>query len=143
MVGAGTGMAPFRAYMQEERIGKATRRVCWLFFGERKSSEDFFYEEFWNTLQKEGRLKMDLAFSCDQEHKIYVQHRMWEERKEVWRWLEEGARLYSCGHAKKMAHDVEVCLFDIAREQGGLKEKQAEEWLLSMKQARRYLKDVY
>ena len=143
MVGAGTGIAPFRAYMQEVESRKFHPRECWLFFGERKSSADFFYEEFWKKQQRERRLKMALAFSCDQEHKIYVQHRMWEERKELWRWLDGGACLYVCGHAKKMAHDVEVCLFDIAREQGGLKDKLAEEWLVSMKQTGRYLKDVY
>ena len=143
MVGAGTGIAPFRAFMQEVECRAVTPEKCWLFFGERKSGEDFFYEEFWKRQIGQGRLRLHVAFSCDQEHKVYVQHRMWEEREEVWRWFQQGAHLFVCGHAQKMAKDVESCLLDIAKDEGGMNQSRAEEWLLCMKQNKRYLKDVY
>lgn len=143
MVGAGTGIAPFRAYMQEVESQTMTPEKCWLFFGERKSTADFFYEEFWKRQMGAGRLRLHVAFSYDQEHKIYVQHRMWQEREELWNWLEQGAHLYICGHAQKMAKDVEECLLEIACEEGSMKKEQAEEWIISLKQKKRYLKDVY
>lgn len=144
MIGAGTGIAPFRSFMQEISLQKVPPPFpCWLFFGERKSEADFYYEDFWKSHVEKGNLRLNLAFSQDQEHKIYVQHRMWEERSSVWRWLQEGAHLFVCGHAQKMAKDVEKCLIDIAREEGSLTEEHARGWLQSLREARRYMKDVY
>jgi sulfite reductase (NADPH) flavoprotein alpha-component len=143
MVGAGTGIAPFRAFMHEVEQKVFRPSACWLFFGEQKSSRDFFYEDFWKRHVEETGLRLHLAFSQDQEHKIYVQHRMWEERRHLWQWLQEGAHVLVCGHAQKMAKDVEQCLLDIAQAEGAMKDEQSKEWLKALRAEKRYMKDVY
>jgi len=143
MVGPGTGVAPFRGFMQERATRGATG-ANWLFFGERSRSNDFFYREFWEGLVQEERLVLDLAFSRDQEEKRYVQHRMEERGQELWSWLEEkGAYLYVCGSATKMAKEVEVALLRILQEHGGLEEGQARKYVRMLREQRRYLRDVY
>ena len=112
MIGPGTGVAPFRAFMQE-RIATGATGKNWLFYGDWFSEGTFLYKDFWRLLEKEDCLKLDLAFSRDQIEKIYVQHRMLEQGKELYKWLEEGACLYVCGDAKKMAKDVESALIQI------------------------------
>ena len=143
MVGSGTGVAPFRAFMQEVECGAIAPPACWLFFGGRTREFDFLYEEFWNKHVEAGRLKLDCAFSQDQEHKIYVQHRMWEQRKELWQWLNDGASLLVCGDARTMAKDVDACLVNIASKEGSLHEEEALKLLCSLRHERRYLRDVY
>ena len=143
MVGSGTGVAPFRSFMQEVEHGAIEPPACWLFFGGRKRALDFLYEEFWNSHVEAGRLKLDLAFSQDQDHKIYVQHRMWEQRKDLWRWICDGATLLVCGDAKTMAKDVDACLTAIALEEGALHEEEALKLLRSLRHEKRYLRDVY
>ena len=143
MVGAGTGIAPFRAFMQEVDAGAVGLRPCWLFFGERKSATDFFYEEFWKTQVSAGRLRMDLAFSQDQEHKIYVQHRMWERRAELWQWINDGASVLVCGNAKTMAKDVDACLANIAASEGNFSAEESLRFLRDLRHQGRYLRDVY
>src|SRR5690606_28641435 len=117
MIGPGTGIAPFRAFLQQ-RLSKRAPGKNWLFFGERNRETDFYYAPFFLSLEQEGRLRLSLAFSRDQPEKIYVQHRMWEERKSLWQWIEEGAYLYVCGDAFAMAKDVEKTLHQIACEEG-------------------------
>lgn len=143
MIGAGTGVAPFRAFMQEVEQGVFTPKACWLFFGERRQSTDFFYEEFWTSQVKAGRLRLDLAFSRDQEEKIYVQDRMWHRKDELWHWLTDGAALLVCGNAKKMAKDVDACLADIASSEGGLSSEEALRFLRTLRHQKRYLRDIY
>ncbi|MBI3236717.1 MAG: sulfite reductase, partial [Chlamydiales bacterium] len=109
MVGPGTGIAPFRAFMQERCARKAPGKN-WLFFGERNRATDFFYEDYWKQLVEEGHLELSLAFSRDQSEKIYVQHKMLESAPQLWQWLQEGAYFYVCGDAHKMAKDVEAAL---------------------------------
>jgi sulfite reductase (NADPH) flavoprotein alpha-component len=142
-IATGTGVAPFRSLMQEYELIGAPLSKYWLFFGGRKRESDFFYEEFWNQHIERGYLKMTLAFSQDQEHKIYVQHRMWEERHALWEWIDNGASLCVCGNARTMAKDVEVCLQDIAKAIGGKTESQAADFLRDLRRAGRYRKDVY
>lgn len=142
MVGPGTGIAPFRSFMQE-RIAKKTSGKNWLFFGERTAAGEFFYEEFWKEAEALGKLKLSLAFSRDQAHKVYVQHRMLEEARELFRWLEEGAYFYVCGDAHKMARDVENALLEIIRKEGALDEALAKEYLKRLRKENRYLRDVY
>jgi sulfite reductase (NADPH) flavoprotein alpha-component len=143
MVGSGTGVAPFRSFMQEVEQGVVEPSACWLFFGGRKRKLDFLYEEFWNAHVQAGRLRLDLAFSQDQGHKIYVQHRMWEQRKDLWQWLCDGATLLVCGDAKTMAKDVDACVAKIVSEEGALHEGEALRFLRSLRHERRYLRDVY
>ena len=120
MVGPGTGVAPFRAYLQERKaIGASGRN--WLFFGEQRSQCDYFYRDEFESLQKEGVLtKLHTAFSRDQSYKVYVQHRLLENAKEVYAWLQEGAHFYVCGDAARMAKDVDVALHQIIEKEGGL-----------------------
>ena len=143
MVGAGTGIAPFRSFMQEcEARGEMPSR-CWLFFREQRRDSDFFYEEFWKSHVEARSLYLSLAFSRDQEEKIYVQHRMWEERKKLWSWLQDGAAILVCGNAKKMAKDVDVTLVEIACMEGRMTKKQALQWIRDLHHQKRYLRDVY
>lgn len=142
MIGPGTGVAPFRAFMQE-RIAKNAPGKNWLFFGEWSRSHNFLYEEFWTPLANQGSLQLDLAFSRDQSEKIYVQHRMLEKARELYKWIAEGAIVYVCGDAKKMARDVEATLLTIFQEQGGLSPEESNTYLKKMRQDKRYLKDVY
>lgn len=145
MIGPGTGIAPFRAFLQH-RIAKASPGRNWLFFGEQHRATDFLYEDELLTWHRRGQLhRLDLAFSRDQSHKIYVQHRMLEQARELWSWLQAGAFLYVCGDARHMAKDVHQTLIRIAEHEGGLTPEAAQDYVnvKLMKTERRYLRDVY
>lgn len=143
MIGPGTGVAPFRAFLAERSESGAGGRN-WLFFGDRSFEHDFLYQAEWLELRKRGVLtRMDVAFSRDQSRKVYVQHRMHEQGAELWRWLEEGAYLYVCGDAQHMAPDVHAALLKVGMEHGGLDEEAAGEFVLELQQQRRYQRDVY
>ncbi|KKI90234.1 sulfite reductase [NADPH] flavoprotein alpha-component [Bacillus sp. SA1-12] len=143
MVGPGTGIAPFRAFMQErEEIGAEGK--SWLFFGDQHFVTDFLYQTEWQKWLKDGVLtKMDIAFSRDSDEKVYVQHRMLQHSKELFEWLQEGAAVYICGDEKNMAHDVHNMLIDIIEKEGGMSREQAEAYLADMQQQKRYQRDVY
>lgn len=115
----------------------------WLFFGECHRDKNFFYEEYWNRLTQEGKLKLELAFSRDQRDKIYVQHRMLENGAALYRWLSDGAYLYVCGDASAMAKDVDQALHDIIAIHAPCTEEQAKEFVKKLKKEKRYLRDVY
>lgn len=143
MVGAGTGVAPFRAFLQH-REAVNQKGKSWLFFGERRFFSDFLYQVEWQKFIKKGYLeKIDLAFSRDQEEKIYVQHRLAEKQSEIFNWLENGASFYLCGDMKYMAKDVQKTLLEIIRIQGGLTEEQAREYFKKLKKEKRFQADVY
>ena len=143
MVGPGTGIAPFRAFLQERRALGA-RGKSWLFFGSQQEKCDYFYKDEFDELRKDGYLaRIDCAFSRDQEHKIYVQHRMHESSAEFWKWLEEGAHFFVCGDAKRMAKDVDAALRQIVEKEGGLDGEKANEYIERMKTEKRYKRDVY
>jgi sulfite reductase (NADPH) flavoprotein alpha-component len=145
MVGPGTGIAPFRAFM-EERVAVGATGRNWLFFGEQHRQSDFLYGEEWLEYQRRGQLhRLDLAFSRDQPQKVYVQHRMREQAGEIWAWLQGGAYFYVCGDARHMAKDVHEELVNIARDQGGLSPEAAADYVdvTLMKTEKRYLRDVY
>lgn len=145
MVGPGTGIAPFRAFL-EQRVLEGAPGRNWLFFGEQHRATNFFYESEFTGWQNKGKLqRLDLAFSRDQADKIYVQHRLREQAKDVWAWLQGGAYLYVCGDAHRMAKDVHQTLIEIAREQGGLSPEAAVQYVEDtlMKAEKRYLRDVY
>ena len=142
MVGPGTGVAPFRGFLQE-RIAKNAAGKHWLFFGERHRDFDFFYEEFFNTLAQQNKLSLDLAFSRDQNDKVYVQHKLYEKGAEIWHWLEEGAHFYVCGEADPMAKDVESTLIRICQDFGRLTPQDAQNYLKQLRSQKRYLADIY
>ncbi len=143
MVGPGTGIAPFRAFLQERKATGALGKQ-WLFFGEQHAKTDFLYREELETWHREGTLhRFDTAFSRDQEEKIYVQHRMLQQAQELYAWLEEGAYFYVCGDAAHMAKDVEHALVQVIERAGGHTEQQALEYVATMKKEKRYRKDVY
>lgn len=142
MIGPGTGVAPFRAFMQE-RIKKGGKGKNWLFFGEWKMSENFFYGEYWRGLEKQGLLRLDTAFSRDQEYKVYVQHKMRAHGADLFKWLQEGAVLYVCGDAHRMAKDVDASLHEIVKDFGHMTEEEAKAWIKNLRNEKRYLKDVY
>ena len=143
MIGPGTGVAPFRGFVQHRRE-RGDAGKSWLFFGERRFTHDFLYQLEWQEAVAEGHLtRMEVAFSRDQPEKVYVQHRLWERRAELWAWLQEGAVLYLCGDATSMAKDVDGTLRKIAVDQGGLGEDAAAAWLEELVRGRRYRKDVY
>jgi sulfite reductase (NADPH) flavoprotein alpha-component len=143
MIGPGTGVAPFRAFLEEREETGATGK-SWLFYGDQHFLTDFLYQIEWQRWLKDGVLtRMDVAFSRDQERKVYVQHRMLEKAKELYAWLEEGAFIYVCGDKSRMAHDVHAALEAIIRQEGGLSEEAAAEYLKRMQQERRYQRDVY
>ncbi|MED5103330.1 assimilatory sulfite reductase (NADPH) flavoprotein subunit [Niallia circulans] len=143
MVGPGTGVAPFRSFLQErEEIGAEGK--AWLFFGDQHFVTDFLYQTEWQNWLKDGVLtKMSIAFSRDKAEKVYVQHRMLEHSKELFEWLEEGAVLYVCGDEKHMAHDVHQTLLTIIQKEGKMALEKAEEYIASMTQTKRYQRDVY
>lgn len=143
MVGPGTGIAPFRSFMQErEEIGAEGK--SWLFFGDQHFVTDFLYQTEWQKWLKDGVLtKMDVAFSRDADEKVYVQHRMLEHSKELFEWLEQGASLYVCGDEKNMAHDVQNTLIDIIEKEGNMVREKAEAYVAEMQQQKRYQRDVY
>ena len=143
MVGPGTGVAPFRAYLHERKQTGASGRN-WLFFGEQRQGCDFFYREEFETLQRDGVLnRFDVAFSRDQDHKVYVQHRMLENSQDIYAWLEEGAHFYVCGDAARMAKDVDVALHQIVEKVGGKTPEEAAEYVETLKKTKRYKRDVY
>ncbi len=143
MVGPGTGIAPFRAFL-EERAATGAKGKNWLFFGDQHRACDFLYEEELEEYQKNGVLNgLDLAFSRDQEKKIYVQHRMREKAPEIWAWLQEGAHFYVCGDARRMALDVDHALHAIVEEQGHMTADAAKAYIKDLTKAKRYQRDVY
>jgi len=143
MVGPGTGIAPFRAFLEERRATGATGRN-WLFFGDQRRSTDFLYAEELEAMAQDGFLtRLDLAFSRDQSEKVYVQDRMRTAGAELWRWLEEGGHFYVCGDAKRMAKDVEAALLEIVQTHGSRNAEQAAEYIAGLKSAGRYQRDVY
>ena len=145
MVGPGTGIAPFRAFIEHRKATEATGKN-WLFFGEVNQESTFFYNDEWAEYMKGGDLdKLTTAFSRDQEDKIYVQHRLLTNGKEIWEWLENGAYFYVCGDKQYMAKDVHKALIEIAEKEGKMKKKDAENYINKtlMKDEHRYLRDVY
>jgi sulfite reductase (NADPH) flavoprotein alpha-component len=143
MVGPGTGIAPFRAFMQQREADGAEGKN-WLFFGNPHFTQDFLYQVEWQQYVKSGLLsRIDLAFSRDQAKKIYVQDRLREQAADVYQWLKDGAHLYVCGDANRMAKDVHQALVDIAVEQGGQTSEEAEQWLVELRKNKRYQRDVY
>ncbi|PAF33183.1 assimilatory sulfite reductase (NADPH) flavoprotein subunit [Paenibacillus sp. 7516] len=143
MIGPGTGVAPFRSFLGEREETGAQGKT-WLFYGDQHFLTDFLYQTEWQRWLKDGVLtKMDVAFSRDTEHKVYVQHRMLENSKELYQWLQEGAVIYVCGDEKKMAHDVHGALATILEQEGGLTSEQASEYLTRLQQEKRYQRDVY
>jgi sulfite reductase (NADPH) flavoprotein alpha-component len=143
MVGPGTGIAPFRAFVQE-RAAVGAKGRNWIFYGDQKRGTDFVYEEEWREYLAKGQLtRIDTAFSRDQLLKVYVQDRMREAGAEMWAWLAGGAYFYVCGDAKRMAKDVDVALHDVIATHGGMTHEQAAEYVKQMKKDKRYQRDVY
>src|SRR5262249_22338290 len=143
IVGPGTGVAPFRAFVQERRASGATGRN-WLFFGDRQFTHDFLYQLEWQEALKEGSLaRMDVAFSRDTPDKIYVQHRLWERRRDVVDWLENGAHFYVCGDAKAMAKDVQATLVRAYADVKGVSTEAAADAVATLEREKRYAQDVY
>ena len=142
MIGPGTGLAPFRAFIEERRVLGARGRN-WLFFGEQRRASDFFYEDQFTSYERDGFLRLDTAFSRDQAQKVYVQHRLCEHARDVWAWLQDGAEFFVCGDKERMAADVESTLLQIAETQGGLTPEQAKEYVENMRKTKRYKRDVY
>ncbi|EKY3087047.1 NADPH-dependent assimilatory sulfite reductase flavoprotein subunit [Cronobacter dublinensis] len=143
MIGPGTGIAPFRAFMQQREADGATGKN-WLFFGNPHFTEDFLYQVEWQRYVKEGLLnRIDLAWSRDQDHKIYVQDKIREQGAELWRWIQEGAHIYVCGDANRMAKDVEQALLEVIAAYGEMDAEAADEYLSELRVERRYQRDVY
>ncbi len=143
MIGPGTGIAPFRAFLEERRAIGATGRN-WLFFGDQQRAVDFLYrEELEGMLREKTLTRLETAFSRDQKEKFYVQHRLKENAAELWRWLEEGAHLYVCGDARRMAKDVEAALLEMIQLAGGRSPDQASAYVHELKSGKRYQRDVY
>jgi sulfite reductase (NADPH) flavoprotein alpha-component len=143
MVGPGTGVAPFRAFVQERQATGARGRN-WLFFGDRHFTTDFLYQRDWQQYLKDEILtRMDVAFSRDQAHKIYVQHRMREQSRDIYAWMQEGAEIFICGDKGKMAADVQQELQSILQREGGMSPDTATAYLSDMKKSHRLKLDVY
>ena len=143
MIGPGTGVAPFRAFLQERRAQGHQGRN-WLFFGEQHAASDFYYQDELQGMQRDGLLThLSLAFSRDQAQKIYVQDRLREHGAELWRWLQDGAKLYICGDASQMAKDVDLALREVAHTHGGLDVEGAVDYWRQLSEQKRYLRDVY
>ena len=144
MVGPGTGVAPFRAYLQDRKASGAKGKN-WLFFGEQREKSDFLYGEEFKALQAEGVLtRLDTAFSRDQAHKVYVQHRLLENATEIWKWIDaEGAHFFVCGDASRMAKDVDAALHTIVQKEGGKAPEEAAAYIENLKKTKRYKRDVY
>jgi sulfite reductase (NADPH) flavoprotein alpha-component len=143
MIGPGTGIAPFRAFI-EERMATGAKGKNWLFFGDQHFNTDFLYQLEWMKYLKSGILtRMDVAFSRDQDFKIYVQDRMRENSKDIYDWLQEGAHFYVCGDANRMAKDVHQALIDLHAEHGDMSAEDAEAAVEELKKSRRYQRDVY
>ncbi len=143
MVGPGTGIAPFRAFVQDRIASGATGRN-WVFFGDQKSKTDFLYQEEWEKYLADGKLAhLDLAWSRDQGTKVYVQDKMRTNAAEIWAWIQNGGHFFVCGDAKRMAKDVDQALHDIIAEQGAMPIEKAQEYVKQMKKDKRYQRDVY
>ncbi|WP_077622300.1 assimilatory sulfite reductase (NADPH) flavoprotein subunit [Sediminibacillus massiliensis] len=143
MIGAGTGVAPYRAFL-EEREELGAQGDAWLFFGEQHFVSDFLYQIEWQNWLKEGVLtRMDVAFSRDTDEKVYVQHRMQERSHDLYQWIEAGAHVYVCGDEKHMAKDVHATLVEILKSEGGMNQDDAEAFLSDMRKQKRYQRDVY
>ena len=143
MIGPGTGIAPFRGFLHE-RLALGAKGPNWLFFGERSATTDFLYREELNAMRADGHLaRFDTAFSRDQERKVYVQDRMLEQGRDFWSWLQNGASVYVCGDASRMAKDVHATLQTIVEKQGCMSSMEAEEYVDAMKDQHRYHRDVY
>ncbi len=143
MVGPGTGIAPFRAFLHDRRAGGAKGKN-WLFFGDQKSATDFLYRDEIVALKNDGFLtRLDLAWSRDQQEKVYVQNRMIEHAAELYAWLEAGAHFYVCGDASRMAKDVDAALHTVVERAGGKTPEQAAAYVQALKTAKRYCRDVY
>ncbi|MEL6817939.1 MAG: sulfite reductase subunit alpha [Pseudomonadota bacterium] len=143
MVGPGTGVAPFRAFL-EEREAREAKGKNWLFFGDQTRADDFIYQDEIGAFSKKGLLsRLDLAFSRDQKEKVYVQHRMRENGRELYAWLEDGGYFYVCGDATRMAKDVDQALVDLVAEHGGRDQDAARDYVDNLKREKRYLRDVY
>jgi len=143
MIGPGTGVAPFRAFLEHRQVLGATGGN-WLIFGDQRRASDFLYEDQFRTMQEDGTLtRLDTAFSRDQAEKIYVQHRMLENAAELWAWIEDGAHLYVCGDAERMARDVDRGLAWIVAKQGRMEPAAAKAYLAGLAADGRYQRDVY
>jgi sulfite reductase (NADPH) flavoprotein alpha-component len=143
MVGPGTGVAPFRGFLHERRARGHTGRN-WLFFGEQHAATDFYYREELQAMHKDGLLtELSLAFSRDQDHKVYVQDRMREHGAQLWAWLQEGAHFYVCGDANRMARDVDQALRDVVQQHGGMDADRAQAYVRQLGSDKRYVRDVY
>ncbi len=144
MVGPGTGVAPFRAFLQDRQATGANGKN-WLFFGAQKQQCDFYYKDEFERFKQDGILtRLDCAWSRDQAHKIYVQHKMLENAAEIWRWIDsEGAQFFVCGDARRMAKDVDAALHRIVHEQGGKSVEEANAYVEKLKTDKRYKRDVY
>jgi sulfite reductase alpha subunit-like flavoprotein len=143
MVGPGTGVAPFRAFLQD-RQARGDPGRNWLFFGEQHAASDFYYREELEALQRQGLLtRLDLAFSRDQAAKIYVQDRMREQGAQLWAWLDAGAHFYVCGDASRMAKDVDAALRQVVADHGGMDADAATAYVAGMAADKRYVRDVY
>ncbi|HCB25255.1 MAG TPA: sulfite reductase subunit alpha [Citrobacter freundii] len=143
MIGPGTGIAPFRAFMQQ-RAADGAEGKNWLFFGNPHFTEDFLYQVEWQRYVKEGVLsRIDLAWSRDQKEKVYVQDKLRQQGAELWRWINDGAHIYVCGDANRMAKDVEQALLEVIAEFGGMDIEAADEFLSELRIERRYQRDVY
>lgn len=143
MIGPGTGIAPFRAFMQQ-RAADGAEGKNWLFFGNPHFTEDFLYQVEWQRYVKEGVLsRIDLAWSRDQKEKVYVQDKLRQQGAELWRWINDGAHIYVCGDANRMAKDVERALLEVIAEFGGMDIEAADEFLSELRIERRYQRDVY
>lgn len=143
MCGPGTGIAPFRAFLQE-RAALGHRGKAWLFFGDQHEATDFLFQAELQAWLADGTLsRLDTAFSRDSSRKTYIQHRMLEQAGDLWDWLQRGGHFYVCGDASRMAKDVDAALRQIARQEGGLDEAQARDWIVALARQGRYLRDVY
>ena len=143
MIGPGTGIAPFRAFMQQ-RAADGAQGKNWMFFGNPHFTEDFLYQVEWQSYVKEGLLtRIDLAWSRDQQQKVYVQDKLREQGAELWRWINDGAHIYVCGDANRMAKDVEHTLLEVIAEYGAMDAEAADEFLSELRVERRYQRDVY
>ena len=143
MVGPGTGVAPFRSFVEHRAATGATGK-SWLFFGDQRYTYDFLYQLEWQDFLKNKQLtKLDLAFSRDQPEKVYVQDKMVDQGAEIYAWLEQGAHFYVCGDASRMAADVHEALISIVVNQGAKSREQAEEYVENLKKSKRYQRDVY
>jgi NADPH-dependent sulfite reductase flavoprotein alpha-component len=143
MVGPGTGIAPFRGFLQERRALGHTGRN-WLFFGEQHRSDNFYYRDELESMVSDGFLtRLDLAFSRDQKDRVYVQHKMLDYGADLWRWLDEGAHFYVCGDATRMARDVDVTLTAVIKTHGGMSEEEAHDYKRELVADKRYVRDVY